>query len=155
MTLKLTNMTVERLLSSSEYALTAVKRHDIILWLGVSKRSTCLNVSGILVSDGARQILNQGPFDIEVLMISDKTSVMNERDKMYRTYKPILNHPKYNLYKNMRGLRIKCVETGQIFKNQQAVADVYGVTLSAVTNVLRGYQAKLGGHTFTIDDSYL
>jgi hypothetical protein len=154
-TMKIENMTLERLRDTEEYALVAIKRNDVLLYLGVNGRVNCFAINRILVSDAARQILAQAPFDLEVLMFGKKIDILNERDKMFSLYKPILNHPKYNLYKNMRGLRIKCLETGDIYKDQKAVAEAYNVTIGAVSHVLSGQQTTLKGHTFVIDDSYL
>lgn len=48
---------------------------------------------------------------------------------------PILNSADDN--KNLQGLPIKCVETGEIFRTLKEVAEAHGVTIPALSNHLR------------------
>ena len=42
--------------------------------------------------------------------------------------------------------KIKCVETGEIFKDQRAAARATGIHPQGITNVLQGYQRTAGGY---------
>lgn len=92
---------------------------------------------------------SRAPMEIEVVSLSNNIKeAYSEQRRLILLYDPICN--RRGFWRDVRHMRIRCVETGEVFDTIVQLSAAHSVTASAISNHLRmkrGFNT-VGGRTY-------